>query len=435
MKLNFTPKVVILSLVLSVFSICSFAQTRYFIISKVDNTPNNSFSVNVMAKNFTMMEDFQFSVDWDTTVLTYVSYSIPSTAISADGFAASSINASRKGVGMLWYDANLTGVSMPDSTIFITINFVFKNGYSNCTYAPIKFGNIPTSYSPSDTTDGNFDPPGHTYIDSLISGYVSTPAATTISQSGSVLTANTTCSTLPPSTLQWFTVTSSTPGGPGTNPVYTYTPITGATSNTYNGTAGVLYAVVANYASGAKDTSVSVLPLRLINFKGNYINRANVLAWTTSNQVNTTSFEVERSIDGQNFNSIGSVAALNNSNATETYTFNDVNLTSTFTFYYRIKMIDANGAFTYSSIVKLNKAGKAVFQVQPNPIENSTVKVYGSNMKQAKIIDMNGKVLLNQPISNPEQATFIMNNLAKGVYLINVISTDGISQTDKFIVK
>ena len=430
MKLNFTPKVVMLALVLSAFSLCSFAQSRSFFLSKVDNAANGTVTINVMTKNFTMIEDFQFSIDWDPTVFSYKSNSIPTTAL---GLNASDLNAKQTGVGLLWYDATLSGVTVPDSTVILSITLSFIN-YSESINSPVTIGNVPVSIGSVDTTDGNFSAPGSVPC-TFVAGYVSTPVVTTISQSGSTLTVNTTGATAPPSGIQIYTVTSSTPGGPGTNPVYTYTAIPGATSNTYVGTAGVWYAAIVTYASGAMDTSAEVLPLRLLNFKGNYNNRANILTWATSNEVNTSSFEIERSIDGQSFYSIGSVASLNSNSAVKTYNFTDANLTSTFTFYYRIKMIDADGAFAYSSVVKLNKAGKAIFQVQPNPIENSTVKVYGSNMKQAKIIDMNGKVLLNQPISNPEQASFIMNNIAKGVYMINVISTDGISQTDKFIVK
>ena len=103
----------------------SFAQTRLFYLSKQDNVSSDTISVNLYTNNFIHIEDFQFSVDWDTTVLTYISNSIP---VNAVGLNSGDMNASRNGVGIGWFDKTLLGVTVPDSTILLTVKFVFKNG-------------------------------------------------------------------------------------------------------------------------------------------------------------------------------------------------------------------------------------------------------------------------------------------------------------------
>ena len=428
MKSKFTPKVLFLTLALTVMSICSYSQaTRGFFLNKVDNTLSDTVSINLYVKNFTMVEDFQFSIDWDTTVLNYIGYSLPITPL---GITATSgfFNASKKGVGILWYDATLMGTTVPDSTIIFIVKLAFKNGYSKGVIAPVVFGKVPTAFGSVDTTDGNFSTPG-AVPDTLVNGYISTPFLPTIAHGSNGLLVANTPSTVPPASYQWYILTGI--GGPGST--YTYTAIPGATSSSIVGASGVRYNVVAIYANGDRDTSAnSVLPLKLSNFNGKNKDRANLLSWTATNEFNVASYLVERSVDGANFTDIGSVKSSVNS---QDYSFTDGNLTASFSYYYRLKMVDAAGGFSYSSVVKLNKQGKLVFQIQPNPVENSTINLYGNNMKQVNVYDVNGKLMLNTLVTNPDQASIKMNNLTKGVYMINVISTEGVSQTEKFIVK
>ena len=401
----------------------SFAQTRTFFLSQLNSITTDTFSINLSATNFTQIEDFQFSIDWDTTVITYVGYKIPVTALALN---ASFMNFTTRGVGILWYDLSLVGVTVPDSTIILTLNFVFRNGYKSGIIQPLWFGSRPTAIGTVDTTDGIFSAPGSVPV-TFVNGYVSSAKSVipTIAVNGNIYTAVTIGAT--PVAYQWYRLS-------GTPPVYN--PIAGATASTYNynGVPGN-YVVVATFANGDKDTSAQLLPLKLLGFKGAYSNRANVLNWITSNEINMADFIVERSNDGITFNPIGKIAAISNQNPQKTYNYADADLNANFTFYYRIRMVDNNGSYTYSSIIKLNKAGKTIFQIQPNPIENSTVKVYGNNMKMAMIYDSNGKLILSQQIANPQQAILKLNNTAKGYYILNIIAADNQSQTEQFMVK
>ena len=325
------------------------------------------------------------------------------------------------------FDATLLGQNVADSVVIMTISLKFTNGYSKNVIDSVVFGSYPVSPFEIDTTDGNFGAPA-VVSSASFNGYVSTPFLPTIAHGSNGILANT-ASTAPPVSYQWYTLTGI--GGPGAT--YTYTAIPGATTSQIVGASGVRYNVVAIYANGDRDTAISpVLPLKLNNFNGKNKERANLLSWSSTNEFNIASYVVERSIDGSNFTDIGSVRASANN---KDYNFNDGNLNASFSYYYRLKMIDAAGGFSYSTVVKLNKSGKLVFQIQPNPVENSTINLYGNNMKQAKVFDVNGKLMLNTMVTNPDQASIKMNNLTKGVYMINVISTEGVSQTEKFIVK
>ena len=440
MKLKFTPKVALIAAAFLLFSMSSYAQlTRELHVSRIDNTMSDTATFSLWGKNLTNLSDFQFSVDWDTTQLTYVaaSYTLPTTALGLTGgdlnFAKKAkVGTTISGFGIAHYDATLLGQSVADSTILMTFKLRFTNGYSKSVIDSVRFGDYPTAFAPIDTTDGNYNPPGNV-PSMLYNGYVSTPFPTFITNGGNgVLVANNTPSTAPPASYTWYTVTSSGPGGPGTS--YTYTVVPGSTSNQILGVAGVTYAVVANYASGAKDTSGTALPVRLMNFKGKNMNNTNVLSWVTATETNSAEFAIERSSNGETFTQVGTVKAAGVSTNEKAYNYTDAGFTS-FTNYYRLRMVDENGAFSYSNVVKLNKQGKAVFQILPNPIENSTVNVYGSNMKLANVYNVNGSLLISQAITSPEHAALKVNNLAKGVYVIKVTAVDGQTQTEKFIIK
>ncbi len=132
--------------------------TRSFTVQSTVYSGSGNVTVNLVVTNFSQIEDFQFSIDWDNTKLTYVSYSIPTSAIKSDGFNASCINAHNTGVGLQWYDANLSGVTVPDNTTILSVTFSPVGTLTSS--VPITIGSSPVSKIAADTTDGNFSAPG-----------------------------------------------------------------------------------------------------------------------------------------------------------------------------------------------------------------------------------------------------------------------------------
>lgn len=160
-----------------------------------------------------------------------------------------------------------------------------------------------------------------------------------------------------------------------------------------------------------------VLPLELTTFNGllSNDNRA-VLSWITNNEIDTKVFNIEQSIDGVNFNYIASVSAKNQS--TNSYNFRTNTLSNALT-YFRLKMIDINGKFTYSSIVKIksNAIINSDISVFPNPAKkriNLSVRNIVQN-EQATLFNCQGaivkKIILQQGLQ-----TIDISNLSNGLY-------------------
>jgi hypothetical protein len=107
------------------------------------------------------------------------------------------------------------------------------------------------------------------------------------------------------------------------------------------------------------------LPIRLSRFQGKNTEGGNQLTWDTESEVNAAYFEVEKSLNNQNFDKIATVKAIGKAN---TYVLDDKNGGQN-THYYRLKMVDNDGAFQYSKIIALNseKNNNKLLNIYPNP--------------------------------------------------------------------
>ena len=118
-----------------------------------------------------------------------------------------------------------------------------------------------------------------------------------------------------------------------------------------------------------------LLPVELSSFASTAQGRTVVLNWSTKTEKNSNRFDVERSLvtDG-NWSTVGSVKASVLSNSAKNYTYTDTKLQSG-KYQYRLKMVDNDGSFSYSSVEAAEVAVPkdfAVSQNYPNPFNPST---------------------------------------------------------------
>lgn len=120
--------------------------------------------------------------------------------------------------------------------------------------------------------------------------------------------------------------------------------------------------------------STGTLPITLTNFTA-LAQQENVrLNWQTSQEKNSSHFDIERAEDGVNFVKIGRIQAALNSSTVQQYTYTDNNIeTLSGNIYYRLKMIDNDGSAKYSDVkvVKLSLEPSLAISVYPNPAVNT----------------------------------------------------------------
>lgn len=98
------------------------------------------------------------------------------------------------------------------------------------------------------------------------------------------------------------------------------------------------------------------MPVSLTDFTAALQNNHTLLQWQTASEYKLSHFTIERSVNGNNFSTLSNVAAFGNSNTKINYSTIDY-APLPGTNYYRIKLVDADGQFTYSKIAAVNNNG------------------------------------------------------------------------------
>ncbi|MEO0043296.1 MAG: hypothetical protein RL329_2744 [Bacteroidota bacterium] len=147
----------------------------------------------------------------------------------------------------------------------------------------------------------------------------------------------------------------------GANTLTLYVTDTTPFSRTYLPNSGYIF-------SQTWTIHTSTLPLELLHFKAEKQAETVLLNWQTTNEQNTSHFDIERSTDATHFWTIGTVKSQNKT-ALNDYHFTDAHLPSGI-LYYRLKQVDNDGKTTLSPIRSIEKSDKFYYNLSPNPTQN-----------------------------------------------------------------
>jgi subtilisin-like proprotein convertase family protein len=183
------------------------------------------------------------------------------------------------------------------------------------------------------------------------------------------------------------------------------------------------------------------LPVELVSFTGYNDKDKNVLNWATASELNSNRFEIEKSIDGSNWQYIGMQKAAGTTNSPTNYTFYD-NMPVMGNNYYRLKIVDNDASYEYSNIINIQNDRVNVNEfsrVYPNPTSgNLNVEIQSTANFETNVIayDLVGKKIYDQTTSiakglNTLQIDF--SNFASGVYVLQFSDVTGNIRTTKFV--
>jgi hypothetical protein len=181
-------------------------------------------------------------------------------------------------------------------------------------------------------------------------------------------------------------------------------------------------------------TDGSLLPVELSSFASAAQGRSVVLNWSTKTEKNSDRFEVERSlVTNGTWSTVGTVKASVLSNSVKNYSYTDTKLQSG-KYQYRLKMVDNDGSFAYSSVEATEVAipkDFAVSQNYPNPFNPSTKIDYQVPVDAKVILEVYNvagqKVmeLVNQQMSAGYYTVdFGASKLSSGVYIYRLAASD-----------
>lgn len=215
--------------------------------------------------------------------------------------------------------------------------------------------------------------------------------------------------------------------GTGTN----WSKITATTVNNITGFMNANSTNTMGIFTGTNGVTNS-LPVKLITLVASAKNNNVLVSWTTASEENNKGFEVESSIDGQNFKFIDFVKGAINSNSITNYSLVDPNAfvnNGSQVMYYRLKQLDLDGKFIYSKIVSVANNDKVedVLEVFPNPfIDQFNIVI---NAKEAgnvtvETVTLQGKVLVSKTYSTVMGLNTLnmadAASLNTGIYLVKI---------------
>ncbi len=181
----------------------------------------------------------------------------------------------------------------------------------------------------------------------------------------------------------------------------------------------------------------SPLPVTLMDFTVTAMKLDAKLFWQTASEQNNDHFEIERSLDANEWIKVGTEQGAGNSNSILTYTFMDYNagLLNAPEVYYRLKQVDYNGKFTYSPIRKVvftAEGSTENLKVWYNSSEgNAYINITANTSRPAVLtcIDMQGKLISQENVYIKEGTNMYslnLSQLSKGVYSISLSDNTGV---------
>ena len=161
------------------------------------------------------------------------------------------------------------------------------------------------------------------------------------------------------------------------------------------------------------------LPLDFLSFDAEKKEGKGVdLTWRTTAEINTSHFEIQRSLDGKHFKNIGEVKTYNLASTMNSYNFFDKTIMSGHV-YYRLKQVDLDGQFDFSDIVSVftkEDINKLELDIAPNPAsEYIEAKVAAADVIGMTLTGVDGKIYKSQ---NTSSNRMDLKSVPNGIYFL-----------------
>lgn len=200
----------------------------------------------------------------------------------------------------------------------------------------------------------------------------------------------------------------------------------------------------AQFTSGGNTDSMNnfglwggALPVTWLHFDGAYLGEAIQLSWSTGSEENNSHFEVERSVDGTEWEVLVNVTGAGTSTEINSYETIDESPNPNIN-YYRIKQVDFDGQYDYSRTIVLSKAmaRNSDLTLFPNPARDYITVRWTKEQRNGEIelTDINGRVLKSVSATNQgNMQRFDLSNYDQGVYFIRFSAND-VTTSKKFVI-
>ncbi len=238
-------------------------------------------------------------------------------------------------------------------------------------------------------------------------------------------------------------VFDATNGIPATEPPSNELTISANTDATAIGAIAIRQGAASAGATGAFDNiivettwpnMVSLLPIKLKSFNSTFKNNAVTLSWQSIYENNFDFYQLEKSTDANQFTTIATIKGKSINGNTADYSFTDASNVKD-KQYYRLKMVNKDGSFTYSQVITSNSKSLLQISLYPNPVKNLLIVTHPqlSESGTLQIFNQEGKLVKSSNTQiGAAQTSLDVESLSKGTYVLHFLA-NGNTNVLKFV--
>lgn len=186
---------------------------------------------------------------------------------------------------------------------------------------------------------------------------------------------------------------------------------------------------IDNFRTSANASQI-ILPVRFSSFNAKAGAGSVALTWNVEAEENLSGYEVERSNDGRSFSKIGFVAA----SSQKSYTYTDSR--PLVSGYYRIKSVDVDGKFMYSTVISL-KGGRSIVLLKAFMSSQNTLTIQHDaalSGSRISVSSADGRLIRSlAPSAGAQQTVTDLSSAKAGLYLVRFDNGNGEAETLKVI--
>ncbi len=196
-----------------------------------------------------------------------------------------------------------------------------------------------------------------------------------------------------------------------------------------NGNSDVAFVAYNNRAINVN----LVLPSELISFSVKAGKEHTAITWATASESNSSRFVVEKSENGSDFIAVATQPAQGNSNTIRAYSANVDAISGT--SWFRLKMIDIDGRFTYSKVITLHAPAREIsLNAYPNPATSSAMLNHPPATGTGSIVIYNLQGIALKSVKPTGTATRMdLTGLSAGNYQVVFRAKDQIHNTSLIV--
>lgn len=242
------------------------------------------------------------------------------------------------------------------------------------------------------------------------------------------------------------TITVTPPAGvPLKRIVLKYHPDYTASPNNYWNFSGPTrpayqYISISSLTATATGGGCLVLPVELVSLTATRKEQGAEINWVTASEENNLQFVLERTTDGEHFETVAILDGQGSTQANTAYSFADGRVSDELT-YYRLRQIDVDGRPTFFEMVSVEalKSDELISRVFPNPAKDIVVYTLNTTGKQSfsvMVTDQTGRTILSETgetASGISEHVLNTDLLENGTYWLTVSTENGSIQNVRFV--